>query len=252
MTKKLLLIFSFLFIICCNYEIVDKPGLKGRIKKVIDYKIMIDKDNKRDTFSISTTKFNNKGQIIETDVSMLYSKSTYNGINVYNSKDQIIKEIGYFDNIEIIVEYIYKDSLLIRTYGKSEYEEILVEMNEEYFYNNYNKLIKRVYSDISIEQENQDTVSKNNFTYNYDVEEKLTESKMNMWSIYDSLKVKRIIFEYNDLGLQINANEFNENDDLIETDIFKYEYDKKGNWVMKENFENDTLKNVISRKIEYK
>lgn len=121
MNKKILPLFLFLSLISCNYEIINKPGLKGRIKKVIDYKIRIDKNDignsKHDTVSISTTK---------------------------NT------------------------------------------------------------------------------------------------------------FEYNDIGLQIKTDKFNAQDNLIETEIYKYDFDKNGSWIVKKTYKNDTLNYINTRTIEYK
>jgi hypothetical protein len=256
MNKKILPLFLLLSLIGCNYKIINKPGLKGRIKKVIDYKIRIDKDDignsKLDTVSILTTNYNRKGQIIETGILMPQSNSVYKGTNVYDSKGRILKEVGHFDNKEIIVEYEYNDTLIHRTHSKAVFDGIITEMNEVYFYDKQQKLIKRKYSEISIGQKSMDTISISEFVYNYDQNERVKESIFKFWSVNDTLTTTKNTYEFNDIGLKIKTDKFNAQDSLIETEIYKYDFDKNGSWIVKKTYENDTLKYINTRKIEYR
>jgi hypothetical protein len=232
---------------------IDKPGLKGRVKEFTNYQMSmknIDNDSiLRDTFFITTTKFNKKGKVIEFSSLYTHSNSTYKGINIYDSNNRIIKEIGYYDDNEIIVDYFYKDTILQKICSKSEMDDEINEMNENYFYSDKGKLLKRITSNIFIK--NNDTVSLSNWIYKYDSNERPYESETVMNNVRDSMKKTLNKFEYNDLGLQIKALEYNENDSLINTDIYKYKFDKKGSWIEKKNYKNDTLKYLTTRIIEY-
>lgn len=233
---------------------IDKPGLKGRVKEYTKYKMsnknLENNSVLRDTIFITTTKFNKKGKIIEYSSLYSYSNSTYKGKNIYDSNDRIIKEIGYYDNDEIIVDYYYKDTLLQKIHSKSEIDSEIYEMNEQYFYNDKGILLKSIMLNISIE--NNDTVSSSNWISKYDLNERLYETEGIMNNALDSMKRTLNKFEYNDLGLQNKGFEYNENDSLINVDVYKYKFDEKGSWIEKENYENDTLKYLTTRIIEYK
>lgn len=245
--KKYSSLFLLLFLLSCNYQFIDKPGLKGKVKKFTEYKMSIENNIVKDTFSITTTTYNRKGQIVDQIIE-LKNGETFNQDFEYDKKENLIKEISYYDNNKIVVNYEYKDTLLIRAYSISEADSIYTKMDEIYYYNDKNKLDSRHYSQILISDN--DTSTYNN-KYFYDNNEKLNEYTTQYKSISDSI-FSKTKFEYNKFGLYSKTYSYDNNDKLTTIDEYKYEYDKNGSWVKKEIIRNDTLEYIYTRKIDYK
>jgi len=251
--KNILFISLFLSLVSCNYKMIDKPGLKGRIKEYTDYKIHIenleDDSILKDTIFISKSKFNKKGKVVKFEQLSVHSKTTYKNTNIYNSGGRIIKEIGNYNDNEIIVEYVYKDTLLQKVYSKNIIDNEISELTEQYFYDNQGVLKKRKTSSYIIE--NKDTVSSDIWVNNYDENGVLYKSTSLMNNVLDSMKKTTYKYEYNKLELPLKTFEYDENDSLIVTNVYKYRFDKNGSWIEKENYKNDTLKYLTIRIIEY-
>ncbi len=237
----LLLLFS------CNYQYIDKPGLKGKVKKYTEYKMNIENNIVKDTFSTMTSIYNRKGQIVD-QIIKLKNGEIFDQDFEYDNKENLIKEISYYDKNKIVVNYEYKDTLLTRAYSNSKADSIHTILNEIYYYSDKNKLDWRNYSQIIISDN--DTSSYKN-KYYYDKNEKLIKSITHWKSIYDSTFIKTK-FEYNKFGLYSKSYSFNKNDSLTTTDEYNYEYDNNGSWIKKEIFRNDTLEYIYTRKIDYK
>ncbi len=251
--KKVISLFIFSLLLNCNYKTIDEPGLKGRIKEYTDYKMSIESlgnDNIiKDTIFISTWRLNRKGKLIEFENLSVHSKTTYSSINIYNFEGRVTKEIGHLGDHEIIVKYFYTDTLLQKIYSKNEIDDGINEMIEQYFYSDEGKLLKRINSMIFIE--NKDTVSLSNRIYKYDSSELLYESTLLESNILDPIKKTTFKYKFDDLGLPLKTVEYDENDSLIRTNVYRYRFDKNGSWIEKEEYENDTLRYLTTRKIEY-
>lgn len=245
--KKLTFIILSLFLINCNYKSIDKSGLKGKVKKCTEYKININDESEKDTFSITTNIYNRNGLLVNQLMELKNGKSFKQDF-IYNNNEKLIKEINYFDKNKIIVNYEYKDTLLIGAYSNFKSDTIATIMNEKYHYSNNNKLDRVYYSQIIISDDDTTTFVKKSY---YDKNEKLNKLVSQWNSKYDST-FNKTKFEYNKFGLFSKSSDFNKSDSLIGTDEFKYVYDDNGSWVQKEIFRNDTLKYIYTRKIEYK
>jgi len=244
--KKYSSLFLLLFLLSCNYQFIDKPGLKGKVKKFTEYKMSIENNVVKDTFSIMTTTYNRKGQIVDQIIE-LKNGETFNQDFEYDKKENLIKEISYYDDNKIVVNYEYKDTLLIRAYSISEADSIYTKMDEIYYYNDKNKLDSRHYSQILVSDN--DTSTYNN-KYFYDKNEKLNEYITQYKSISNSI-FSKTKFDYNKFGLYSKTYSYNNNDKLTTTDEYKYEYDNNGSWVKKEIIRNDILEYIYTRKIDY-
>lgn len=253
MKRLLILFFATTTIISCNYKSIDEPGLKGRVKQFTKYKLSFKKDETlKDTVLITTTKFNKKGKVVEYLQHFTFAEpnTDYKGTIIYDDNNRIIKEIGIIDKKEIIVDYVYQDTLLTRTFSKIKNDDPY-EMNEEYFYDDENKLSKRTYSQILFDENNIDTISSTYGVYKYNSKEQLLKSTIITKGKFENLKKTSNKYEYNEFGLQSKILEFNENDSLINVNVYEYKFDNKGSWIEKENYKNDTLVYLTKRMIEY-
>jgi len=253
MMKKILFLFLVLSLIGCNYKIINKPGLHGRIKEYTDYNICIESIGNdsiiKDTISVRRNKLNRNGNLVKFEFLNLHSNSTYSNTNIYNSEGRIIKEIGKFDDNKVVVNYIYKDTLLQKIYSKQKIDNNILELNERYFYNKQGKLFKTIMSNIILD--NNDTVSSDIFINKYDSNNLLSQSLIIMNSAFDSTEKTFCKYEYEDSGLLNKTFEYNEDNKLTKTKVYKYIFDKNGSWTEKREFDNDTLVYITSRIIEY-
>lgn len=245
--------FFFLFLmttISCGYKVLDTPGLKGRVKRVTAYKLKVNKEKQyNDTVFVSTSKYNKKGKVFEylEDDPITASNPDYKGVFVYDKNNNRIKEIGVSEGVDIVVDYVYQDTVLLRLFSKTELDssDVQIELNEQYYYDRNNQLTTVVNTTVSLEKEKVDTISY--FVSKYDSNEKLVEQTFSSYGQFYSLEK----FQYNDFGLQEKVLVFNEMDSLIRTDVYKYKFDEKGSWIEKEQYENELLKYIVKRTIDY-
>jgi len=251
--KQIISFFLFSLLLSSCYKMINEPGLKGRVKEYTDYKMHIecleDDNSTKDTLYITTTKLNRKGKIMEFTQLSVHLNKTNSYINTFNPQGRIIKRIGHFDDKEIKVEYFYKDTLLQKSYSKNEIDNGIYEMIEQYYYNDKAKLLKKIISNTIIE--NKDTVSSINWIYKFDSNELLYEATLIQNNALDSVKKTTYKYKYDDSKLPLKTIEFDENDNIIVTNEYKYRFDKNGSCIEIEEYENDTLLYLTVRKIEY-
>ena len=102
--KKHSSLILLLLLLSCNYQYIDKPGLKGKIKKYTEYKMNIENNIVKDTFSTMTSNYNRKGQIVDQIVK-IKNGETFNQDFEYDNEEKLIKEISYYDENKIVVNY---------------------------------------------------------------------------------------------------------------------------------------------------
>jgi len=167
-------------------------------------------------------------------------------------KGQLIKEKGEIKNEAsgFEIDYIYKDDKLSEWKSLSEFDDFIIDMNEKYYYSTENKLTKRNYQYFSLDINNKDTISQQIAVFLYDSNEVQIESD---WSdAFDDYSNFKEYYFYNDSELLVKKNKYHKISKEIDSFIFKYKYDNNNNWIERKSFENDTLKRITERKIEYK
>ena len=255
MNRLLILLFSLLFIGCCNEKKLLNNGLTKKANKTTVYFIRIETDslnNKiQDTLSIRESKYNENNQIYHFIQTSLFDNEKVEIEYIYNNFNKIKTENGKMlnDSLNFKVDYFYKDTLLIKT--ESETKNTIFHMKQigKYKYLSNKTLDESSSLNLFIDIESKDTILNTIEISKYDKKELVTESKLS-----DLIKPERnrtLKYEYK-CGTLIKELEFNSNDSLVLNTEYKYKFDKFENWVKKELFVNNKRNYIQTRKIEYK
>ncbi|AXG74802.1 hypothetical protein DVK85_11405 [Flavobacterium arcticum] len=254
--NKVLILFFLIFLIGCS----NKPksldnGLTKKASKITEYIINVKKDSLgneiKDTLSIIEKKYNGNNQIINRVEQYLYSNESMQIKYDYNENEKLRREIVKLsnDSTSIIVNYFYKDTLLLKTLSETKNNAFYYKQIGRYKYNTENTLKQLSLFQYFIDVESNDTIAKTIEVNNYDKKKLLTKSILSNFT--EPEKSRTTKYEYDSRTL-IKTREFNSKDSLILETVYKYEFDEFKNWIRKEAFENDILNYINTRKIEYK
>jgi len=224
--------------------------------------------------------YNEENKLITKDQSKMYGGGTlevYDGINVliwdvsiskysciYNDNGNL-KERLFFNSWGDLFEkaiYKYNKKNLLTTIDRYNSEgkrkkryafkyHANKKLKEEIEYRSNGKISgKRIYDErgycISFETYNKNGVSKRKNIFKNDNNGNIIEEK---WS--DTGNTNK--YSYNKKGNQISFVRYDSFGDIINSEYFEYEYDERGNWIKKINFEgeNREVKDVTNRTIKY-
>jgi len=200
---------------------------------------------------------NKFGNIEETIITYPNEESTIINKYFYNDKNQLIKKIEKSrflpDTSFTIVETEY-------TYVKN---KLATEISRNNKANGYSiKNYKYSFDNRTINSTsyyiNTDSIENDTLVTQYDktILNKYGLKQENYYT-YKNNKVKgsssgKIIYTYNDKNLLFTEEIFDtDKDELQETRIYTYKYDKFGNWIEKARVSNNMLVNIILREITY-
>jgi hypothetical protein len=255
MNRLLILLFSIFLIGCCNEPKLLSNGLTKKATRVTEYTIKVENDslnNKiQDTLVITEKKYNENDQIISRHQRNLFADETMDIEFIYNNEKKIKREIVTLsnDSSNFIVDYFYKDTLLLETKSESTNDIFQYKQIGGYKYNSDNKLKESSLRQIYIDIETNDTITNTLEISKYNDKEYVTDSKLSGYR--KSERNRNTEYKY-DCGILMEIKEFNSKDSLISTTEYKYEFDKFENWTKRESIENKKLNYIRTREIEYK
>ncbi|MEW5675262.1 hypothetical protein ABGT15_03010 [Flavobacterium enshiense] len=206
--------------------IIYEYDLNSNIKKISMYSSERGYENS----AINFYNTNNKGTDVKIHVPYTYQKNedgSYSARNdsvgtLYQRKKYIYDDKGMLTEILRYRNYEYN--------AKNELSNRII-----YKYDKLNNLIEESYA-------NPDTVSNSKF---YSYNEKKQKIRYVYKSKYDNIEIDYIYD--NNLLIGINYK----NKEQYYTIIYKYKFDKKGNWVKQIKFVNGKPKHILKRKIKY-
>lgn len=255
MNRLFILLFSIFLIGCCNETKLLNNGLTQKATQITEYTIKVKNDSLnnqiQDTLVITEKKYNEYDQIISRHQRNLFANETMDIKFIYNNQKKIKREIVTLsnDSSNFIVDYFYKDTLLLETKSESINDIFQFKQIGGYKYNSDNKLkessLKQIYFDV----ETNDTITNTLEISKYNDKEFVTKSKL--WDFSKPERNRNTEYKY-DCGILMEIKEFNSKDSLISTTEYKYEFDKFENWTKRESIENDKLNYIRTREIEYK
>jgi hypothetical protein len=255
MNRLLILLFSILFIGCCNEKILLNNGLTKKATKTKVYFIKIERDSLnseiQDTLSIRENKYNINDQISNLVQITLFNNEKLEIDYIYNNSSKIKTEIVKMsnDSLTYTVDYFYKDTLLIKTQSETKNDIFRFKQIGEYEYNTDNTLKQSSLLQQYIDVESNDTITNTIEISKYDKKALVTESELSNYIKPERNRTSK--YEY-DCGTLMKIMEFNSKDSLISNTEYKYEFDKFENWIKKESFINEKLNYIQTREIEYK
>lgn len=255
MNKLLILIFSILLIGCRDKPKLLNNGLTKKVTTINEYIINVKNDSLgnelKDTLAIIKNKYNDNDQVINRVQQYLYSDESIDIEYIYNKNEKLKKEIVKLsnDSKSFIVDYFYKDTLLLKTLAETKNDIFYFKQIGRYKYNTDNTIKQDLLLQYFIDIESNDTITKTIKISKYDKKELVIESILS--DFIEPEKSRTTKYEYDSRTL-IKEQEFNVKDSLISETVYKYEFDKFKNWIKKESFENDKLNYIQTREIEYK
>jgi hypothetical protein len=256
MKKLLLFLLVILFISCCDKTKILNNGLTKNANKITEFIIKIKYDSIKnaikDTLAITERFYNNKDLIINSKRKMLFGNET-ESIEIdykYNKFNKIDKEIvkTSTDSIISVVNYFYKDSLLYQTRSETKNKIFQFKLIGKHNYH-LNRKLKEVHiSKIYIDLETKDTINSSELLkYNKAgilIEQEINDSK-------NKLENRIIKYSYKCNKYLKEESEYNQNDSLISTIKYKYQFDEYGNWIKRNSIKNGKISLTNTRKIEY-
>jgi len=254
MNKLLILLFSIFLIGCCNKPKLLNNGLTKKVIKITEYTIKVKTDslnNKiQDTLVVTEKKYNDDDQIISRNQRNLFADESMKIEFIYNNKKikrEIIKLSN--DSTNFVVDYFYKDTLLIKTHSEFQNDIFRFEQIGKYEYNSDNTLKQSSLLQQSIHVETNDTIMNTLEISKYNDKKFVIKSILSDFIKPERNRITK--YEYH-CGVLTKKRVFNSKDSLISKTKYKYEFDKFENWVKRESYENDKLNYILTRKIEYK
>ncbi|MCP4054836.1 hypothetical protein [Mesoflavibacter zeaxanthinifaciens] len=255
MNRLLILLFSIFLIGCCNEPKLLNNGLTQKATQITEYTIKVKNDSLnnqiQDTLVITEKKYNENDQIISRHQRNLFADETMDIEFIYNNQKKIKREIVTLsnDSSNFIVDYFYKDTLLLETKSESKNDIFQFKQIGGYKYNSDNKLKESSLKQIYIDVETNDTITNTLEVSKYNDREFVIESKLSDFRKPE--RNRKTEYKY-DCGILMEIKEFNSKDSLISTTEYKYEFDKFENWTKRKSIENDKLNYIRTREIEYK
>ena len=255
MNKLFILLISISLIGCCEEKKTLNNGLTKKAIKITEYSIRIKNDSLnnqvRDTLSITEKRYNQNDQIINRNQQYLFDGESIEIEYVYNENKKIKREIVRLslDSSKFLVDYFYKDTLLLKTKSINKNDIFHFKQIGEYEYNADNTLKQSSLLQQSFDLESNDTIMNTLEISNYDKKQFVTESKLT--DLKKPERNRTTKYDY-DCGTLKKTMVFNSKDSLISKMEYKYEFDEFKNWIKKEKFENEKLSFIRTREIEYK
>lgn len=231
---------------CTNNVKLLNNGLTKKATQTKEYTI----DNKtKDTLRLLITTFNDFDKI-ENTIHHVYDYKAYNKV-VYKYKNKQLQQIVEYDAIDdsipTMTNYFYKDSLLIKTVTEASNGGYKITTTFSYDKKTLkNKLVTSKYFD-----------DKTKEVYGYNTENFIYEDGLNFIAseLIDKLypeESKTYKYAYNKHNLPTDYETYDYKNKLIEKTSYTYKYDVFDNWVVKNQFINDTLVFIRTREIDYK
>jgi hypothetical protein len=261
--KKIKLYFvgliTMITMLSCGYGKPEKKAfeLNGTFKKVTEIKFKIRKDSLgtpyKDTSQVTIYDLNDKGNLkLRKDFIYIDSVLRQTGITTYfyNFRNQIKREnyLAIEDSMTIKTHYLYKKSLLRKTYGTHQYEEFFLKYFEKYYYRPNRTLKESEDFMLVIDEEDSDTISLQKGVFEYDSIERLVKS---IWTAQDTLGINKIeTYEYDDTDLLVSSIEFDKLSHKNDTLYYEYVFDKNGNWIKRTELKNNEPNRITERIIE--
>ncbi|WP_338731434.1 hypothetical protein [Mangrovimonas cancribranchiae] len=255
MNRLFLLLFSISLIGCCRESKLLNNGLTKSASQITEYTILVKRDSAnnetRDTLMVRNKLYNNNDQIINLNQKTLFDNEKMEIDYSYNELDKIKREVVKMstDSLPLIVDYIYKDTLLYQSKAIVDYPNEKFEQIETHYYRKNNSKDKSVSTQIFIDLESSDTIRNSISTTYFDKNE--IAIKIETVHKTDSKRNRKIVYEYKCQNL-IGLKEYNGNDSLISTLKYEYDLDKFKNWTSKRIYENGKLDRILTREIKYK
>lgn len=255
MNRLFLLLFSISLIGCCRESKLLNNGLTKSASQITEYTILVKRDSAnnetRDTLMVRNKLYNNNDQIINLNQKTLFDNEKMEIDYSYNELDKIKREVVKMstDSLPLIVDYIYKDTLLYQSKAIVDYPNEKFEQIETHYYRKNNSKDKSVSTQIFIDLESSDTIRNSISTTYFDKNE--IAIKIETVHKTDSKRNRKIVYEYKCQYL-IGLKEYNGNDSLISTLKYEYDLDKFKNWTSKRIYENEKLDRILTREIKYK
>ena len=257
MKRLLLLLLIILQVSCCNiFEISDinEYGLRGEIKQITEHTFLKNNDLakklKNDTVSIKNKYYNTVGKLTKITIRTSFSNEFTSFEYIYNKENRILKEIVKSnDSLNFIVNYKYKDSIIISAISLVEYEDFDWKNESNYEYDKKGNLKRVINRQITYSKETDDTI-RNIYEINkYNSRKHITETVMNF---QDSIrKNEKFIYKSNCEGL-IQKTKFYKNGRLEKITTNEYSFDTKKNWIEMKEYSKNTLRKIVKRTIIYK
>ena len=252
--NKFILFFSIFLVSCCNKPKLLQNGLTRSAYKITEYAINVankDSNNKNlDTIVITNKRFNKSNKILAQTRHTPSDGQKMETNYIYNRLGKLEKEIVTMsiDSLPLEVNYIYNNNLLDQTISRLDNRNERFEQIEKYYYRSNNTKEKTTTSLLLIRLNTSDTIINSISTSYFDKKEliKSIETK-----VYNNQKLNsKTVYEY-DCETLTGLKHFNQNDSLTSTSKYEYKFDRFNNWVEKKIFENNTVKSIIKREIEY-
>jgi hypothetical protein len=255
MKKILLSVITILTLIsCCKKNSLKKSkyGHYGNVTKIIEYTSLknteLTKSLKTDTTQIKTSIFKN-GLKLKTTGFHTFNQDSLITENFYNDYNQIIKEIVYLaDGSNFVVSYKYKDTLINTAEVDYSAEDLSFKTLTNYSYTNKGIVEKDITKQIVTDTNSKDTIQGYIETTIYDSKGNSEKYEIEYLDTINSIS-KRIIKR--DCNGLLKSFKSYENDVFISKTIYEYKFDSIGNWIESREFEKDTLRRVIEKKIIY-
>tara|TARA_R110002072_G_scaffold48716_15_gene133252 strand:- start:10335 stop:11147 length:813 start_codon:yes stop_codon:yes gene_type:complete len=254
MNRLLSFLFSISLIGCCNEPKLLQNGLTKKASKITEYTFIIEEDSlnnkNKDTLSIIEKKYNENDQIISRHQKDVFADESFDIQYTYNENKKIQQEIVTFpdDSLVYIVDYFYKDTLLVKTTADINNDIFQLIQRGWYQYNSQNDLLEHSSKLIYINNYTNDTILNTNEISTYDADF-LIETKLFNYINPERSRTTKYVYS---CGLLKKMSAYNRNDSLIAITKYKYQYDKYRNWIARESFENNKLNYIIFRDIDYK
>ena len=255
MNRLLILLFSIFLIGCCNEPKLLNNGLTKKATQITEYTIKVENDslnNKiQDTLVITEKEYNENDQIISRHQRNLFAEETMDIEFIYNNEKKIKSEIVTLsnDSSSFVVDYFYKDTLLLETKSESNNDIFQFKQIGDYKYNSNNKIKESSLEQIYIDVKSNDTITNTLEISKYNDKEFITGSKLTDFRKPERNRKKE--YKY-DCGILMEIKEFNNKDSLISKTEYNYEFDKFKNWIKRESIKNNKLNYVRTREIKYK
>ncbi len=255
MNRLLILFFSILLCSCCKDQKLLNNGLTKKVSKITDYTIKVETDtlNRKvqDTLVVTIRKYNENDQIISRNQWNLIKDETVDIEFVYNEQNKIQKEIVKTsnDSTDFTVNYFYKDTLLVATKSDTKNDSFQIKQIGSYKYSSYNVLQESSLKQIFFDLETNDTIRNTLEVSEYNDLKYVTQITLTDFLNPERNRVTK--YDY-DCSILIRIKEYDSKNSLLLTTEYNYEFDKFKNWIKRESFENNKLKYIQKREIEYK
>ena len=238
---------------CCSEPILLKNGLTKEVNSVEVTNFIVGQDSLGekvlDTFSRTTQIYDVNNLIIKRSTFMMFNEETMEIEYLYNDLGKLSKEVVTLAADTNEVDYIYMDTLLSTINSQTSNQEFEHRYVTTYKYDVEGFLNKTSNLELFKDKESGDTTTNRSTIVFYkekdQIEIVITEDFVN------PKKTRKESYKY-DCGKLNAIKEYNGNGNLTKITKFRYVTDKHKNWIRRETEENEKLKFVSIREIEYR